>query len=156
MPIVLAAILAFIGGFVLTYVVVVGAALGYMSINEVLDRDGGMSMAIMFVLGPFWALVGALTATIVTVLRMNRRARGVALGDMPPPKPRPLPVRLAGALLVAVLTYFAAWAVLWLIGPLRFSSYWAALAVSLLPVGLGLVVGALLAWRSLRRRVSIP
>lgn len=156
MPIVLAAILAFIGGFVLTYVVVVGAALGYMSINEVLDRDGGMSMAIMFVLGPFWALVGALTATIVTVLRMNRRARGVALGDMPPPKPRPLPVRLAGALLVAVLTYFAAWAVLWLIGPLRFSSYWAALAVSLLPIGLGLVVGALLAWRSLRRRVSIP
>ena len=156
MPIVLAAILAFIGGFVLTYVVVVGAALGYMSINEVLDRDGGMSMAIMFVLGPFWALVGALTATIVTVLRMNRRARAVALGDMPPAQPRPLPVRLAGALLVAVLTYFAAWAVLWLIGPLRFSSYWAALAVSLLPIGLGLVVGALLAWRSLRRRVSIP
>jgi len=156
MPIVLAAILAFIAGLVLTYVVVVGAALGYMSINEVLDRDGGMSMAIVFMLGPFCALVGALTATIVTVLRMNRRARGVALGDMPPPKPRPLPVRLAGALLVAVLTYFAAWAVLWLIGPLRFSSYWAALAVSLLPIGLGLVVGALLAWRSLRRRVSIP
>jgi len=156
MPIVLAAILAFIAGLVLTYVVVVGAALGYMSINEVLDRDGGMSMAIVFMLGPFCALVGALTATIVTVLRMNRRARGVALGDMPPPKPRPLPVRLAGALLVAVLTYFVAWAVLWLIGPLRFSSYWAALAVSLLPIGLGLVVGALLAWRSLRRRVSIP
>ena len=156
MPIVLAAILAFIGGFVLTYVVVVGAALGYMSINEVLERDGGMSMAIVFMLGPFCALVGALTATIVTVLRMNRRARGVALGDMPPAQPRPLPVRLAGALLVAVLTYFAAWAVLWLIGPLRFSSYWAALAVSLLPIGLGLVVGALLAWRSLRRRVSIP
>ena len=154
MPVVLAAILAFIGGFILTYVVVVGAALGYMSLANVFDRDGGMSMAIMFLLGPFCALIGALGATIATVLRMNRRARAIELGELPSPKPRSLPVRIAGALAAAVLTYFTVWAVMWLAGPLTFSTYWAALAVSLLPVTLALTVGALLVWRALRRRAG--
>jgi len=152
MPVVLAAILAFILGAVATYVAVVAGGFWYMQANHIFDRDGGMSMAIMFALGPLAGLVGGTLAAIVTAVRGGRRARARARGELPPKQPWPLPVRMIGAVVVGLLAYFAAWGIMWLVGPLSFKTYAAAFAVSVLPMALGVIAAGLIAWRALRRR----
>ena len=59
MRVVLGAILAFVIGAVATYVAVVAGGFWYMRTNHIFDRDGGLSMAIMFALGPLGALLEA-------------------------------------------------------------------------------------------------
>ena len=44
---------AFVLGAVLTCAIVVAILFWYAHVNGVIDRDGGMSMAIVFVIGPF-------------------------------------------------------------------------------------------------------
>ena len=53
---------------------------GYMTANETFDRDGGMSMAIMFAIGPLCAIIGGIAAAIAIPVWLKRR-------DATAPKP---------------------------------------------------------------------
>jgi hypothetical protein len=152
MRVVLAALLAFAAGAVLVYGLVVAGAFAYMHANSIFDRDDGMSMAIMFAIGPAAAMVGGVLAAIVTAVRMSRRQRAQAAGQLPPAKPWPLWTVIAGALLAGATAYLAAGFVLWAGGPMRFGSYWAAFSVSLLPVILAVDVAGLIVWHGLHKR----
>src|SRR5262245_16214591 len=123
MRVFLGALLAFVIVTTLVYVAVVAGAFGYMHANNVFDRDGGLSMAIMFAIGPACALLGGVLAAIVTAVRMSRRQRARAANLLPPLKPKPLWAMIAGALLAGAAAYLAARFVLWAGSPMRFGSY---------------------------------
>jgi hypothetical protein len=152
MRVVRGAILAFFVGAIVVYVAVVTGAFGYMHAARVFDRDGGMSMAIMFALGPLSALLGGTLAAIIAGVRLGRRERARAVGLLPPARPWSLPVQLTLAVLAGVLTYAGVWVVLWVLGPIGFDSYGPALAVSLMPLVLSGLVASFVTWRGLRKR----
>jgi hypothetical protein len=152
MRVVLAALLAFAIGAGLVYVLVVAGTLGYVHANSIFDRDGGMSMGIIFLIGPACALAGGVLSAIVTAVRMGQRQRARAASQMPPQKPWPLWAMVAGALLAGAAAYVATRLILWAGGPMRFSSYWAAFAVSLSPIILAVAAAGLVVWHGLRKR----
>ncbi len=149
---VLAAILGFIIGFVAVYLVTVTGAFWYMRAYNVHDRDGGMSMAIMFAIGPLAGLAGGILSAVIAAVWFGRRKRGRAASELPPPKPWPLPALILGSLAAGAVVYFGLWTVLQISGPLRFDSYAAALAFWLVTVALAFCVAGVVLWRGLRRR----
>jgi hypothetical protein len=152
MRVVVAGFVAFIIGFVLVYATVVAGALWYMHANNIFDRDGGISMGIVFLLGPLAGLIGGSLFAVVAAVRSSRRQRAIAADELPPPRPWPLPVVVVVALLAGVFAYVVIWAVLGIRGPLRFGSYGAAMAFWIGTIMLALAVAALVLWRGLRRR----
>ena len=79
MRVVLGAILAFVVTFILVYAIIVTGAFGYMLANQIHDRDGGISMGIIFGLAPLCALFGGMMAAIHRYARKTRP---------PPARPR--------------------------------------------------------------------
>jgi hypothetical protein len=152
MRVVLGAILAFVGGFVAVYVLVVAGSFFYISANNIFDRDGGIAMAIMFAFGPLCGLLAGTIATVIVTVILSRRQQARAAGQLPPPRPLSPAVRLGVALIAGVAAYYAAWGVLWIVGPLSFRTYAAALAVWLVPIVLGLATAGLVAYPVLRNR----
>src|SRR5262245_7467963 len=141
--------LAFLAGLVVTYAATVAAMFAYMSANNVFDRDGGMSMAIMFAIGPLAGLIGGIVAAAVAVIRLRRPA-----APSPPKVHRwPPKTRAVIAAVVALVAGYAVAAVpLWLFvyGKMSFRTYEAALMVSLLPYAVGAIAAAFAALRVLR------
>ena len=153
MRVVLGSLLAFVIGMIAVYVVVVAGGLGYISAYNVHDRDGGMSMAIMFAIGPLAGLLGGIAAAVIAGVWLSRRERrGIEAGL--PVKAWPVPLMLVLAPLAGAFIYFAAWSVVGLVGPRSYATYGEALAVSLTPIVLALATAGLIAWRALRRRGS--
>ncbi len=68
-------ILAFLAGTIVTYVVVVAGSFWYIDANHILDRDGGMSMGIVFLIGPATGLIGGLVCAITVPIWLGRRDR---------------------------------------------------------------------------------
>jgi hypothetical protein len=152
MRVVLAAIPAFVLGFAVVYIAVVAGSFWFMSANKIFDRDGGISMAIAFAIGPLCGLIGGTIASAITAIHLGRRERARAAGLIPPVTPWPLPLRLVVAVVAGVAVFYAAWGVLWLLGPMLFRSYYVALAVSYSPLLLGTAVTGFVIYRVLRKR----
>ena len=147
----LRAALSFLAGLVVTYVVAVAAMLSFMSVRNVFDRDGGMTMAVMFAIGPLCAIIGGIAAAIVIPIWLGRRDLARAAAGIPPKKRWPTKRRAAvAAILSGVSTYFLASVLLPLFAGTSFDSYAAALAVSLTPLVLGAGAAALAALLVLR------
>ena len=151
MRVVLGSILAFIIGLIVVYVIVVVGGLWYVHAYNVRDRDGGMSMAIMFAIGPLAAFIGGTVAAVIAGVWLSRRER-VRIEAGAPVKPWPLPVLLILALLAGGVVYALAWGLIGVAGPRSYETYGAALAVSLAPIVLGLATAGFITWRTLRRR----
>src|SRR5262245_53473811 len=139
-------------GLIVTYLVVVAGMFLYAHLNHIVDRDGGMSMGIVFVIGPFSGILGGIICAIVFPLLLGRRDRARAAGQLPPATRWPRALRMMIAAIVAALAvYWIAWALLWIRGPLVFDTYWTAYAVGSLPRVLGLFAAAIAAWIVYRR-----
>ena len=146
---VLAAVLAFVLGAIASYVVAVAGFFLYMHASNVFDRDGGMSMGIVFMIGPLCGAVGGVAAAVATALWLRRREHERPKDG--PRKPWPRTVQLTGALIAGIAVYLMGLAVVWLRSPLIFDSYWTAVLVSFTPQALGLATAGVLAYRILRR-----
>jgi len=64
-------ILAFLAGLVATWVAVVAAGVASMSYFNIFDRDGGGSMGLIFMVGPFCGVWGGLLAAILTARKLR-------------------------------------------------------------------------------------
>src|SRR5689334_11934963 len=104
MRVALGSMLAFILGAIVVYIAVVASAFLYMETNHVFDRDGGMSMAVMFAIGPLAGFAGGVIAALATGVWLFRRQKRTADAG-PPSKPWPLPVLIALAVLAGVGIY---------------------------------------------------
>lgn len=139
-------LLAFLLGLVVGWVAAAAVGLGYMEFADVFDRDGGISMGIVFGIGPLVGIACGALAAIVTIVRMCRRRTATA--DTAP-LTAPLASRrqriAIGIVAGALFGYFGARGLMWLNGPLAFQSYYVALAVSLAPL-LATVAFAALGW----------
>jgi hypothetical protein len=146
-------VVSFVAGLIAIYVVAVAIGLGYMTAFDVFDRDGGLSMAVMFGIGPLAAIVGGIAAAIIVPVWLGRRDLARAESRTPQPQKRwPPNVRAAvAAVCWGVATYLAMRLLFWLfIAGMSFRSYWVALAVGLSPLLLGLFAAALAACLVLR------
>ncbi len=140
--------LCFLGGAIVTYLAVVGGLLWHAQANQLADPGGGMTMGIVFVIGPIAAVHGGLIAALAIpgwLRRRNRRPSAAAEPKPWTPKTR--------AVVAAVSAGLAAFAVVWLatrIPQMSFRTYAAALVVSLSPYGFGFAAAAIAAMLVLR------
>jgi hypothetical protein len=65
--------LAFLGGLIAGYLVAVVIGLVYVEYAGVFDREGAISMGIIFMIGPFAGIVAGVLAAILTGARLRRR-----------------------------------------------------------------------------------
>ncbi len=143
--------LFFFGGLLVTYVAVVAGLLWHMELNRIPDRDGGMTMGIIFIIGPIAALHGGLIAALAVPIWLRRRNRwppATRTADAPrwPPHQR--------ALLAAAISGIGAFLLTTLairIPDMTFRTYEAALLVSLSPYGFGLAAAGIAALLVLHR-----
>jgi len=140
-------VLAFLFGFVAAYVIAVTAAFTYAHLNNIVDRDGGMSMGIVFMIGPLAGAIGGILTAIFIPMRLARR--DLARGESPPAGGGARTAIVA--IVCGIAGYLIGRFVHWLMAGMSFDSYAVALAVSLLPWLLALT-GAGLAILLLRRR----
>jgi hypothetical protein len=147
--------LGFVAGFVGVYAATVAGLFAYAELNDIVDRDGGMSMGIIFVVGPLVGLVGGAVASLVTGLLMRRRARLVAEGARPPPRRWPPGLRLVMSCLALGLgIYLLIRGIYWLLSPMTFESYGTAMIVANLPAAAGIAAAILGAWIAMRRSTA--
>jgi hypothetical protein len=144
--------LSFLGGTVATYVAAVAVMLWYVSANRISDREGAMSMAIIFAIGPLAGLIGGTVIAFAVPAWLRRR--DLRRPPLPkPPKRRWPPAWQAALAAIAsgVVTYFIASGFITLLfGGMSFQTYAAALAVSLVPQLLALAAALLAALLVLR------
>jgi hypothetical protein len=144
-------IASFFIGLIVTYLAVIGGMFWYASANNIVDRDGGMSMSIAFILGPSAAILGGLFLAIAAPILLARRDRARAARDLPPAKRVPVMLKVwLVAIIAGSLGYFATVLGLWLKGPIPFRTYWEAYAISRSPIYVGIAVASLAAWIAYR------
>jgi hypothetical protein len=97
------AVLAFIVGLIVTYIVV--AAIGHGLLQGVSDPGGGRAMQIMFLIAPLCALAGGAIAAVVAARSLAHRAQADAAGE-PSSKPGSMLTKLALAALAAVILVY--------------------------------------------------
>ena len=64
---------AFLAGLVATWIAVVALGVAYMSWFNIFDRDGGGAMGLIFMIGPFFGVIGGIAAAIWMGLRTRVR-----------------------------------------------------------------------------------
>jgi hypothetical protein len=131
-------VLAFLFGFIATYVVAVTAAFTYAHLNNVFDRDGGMSMGIIFLLGPALGLLGGILAGTFFPIWLGKRDAARVGGTPPPRQGAPGAHVAVVAIICGIVGYLVGRFVLWMMQGMSFESYFVALTVSMLPWILGL------------------
>ncbi len=147
------ALLPFVVGLVAGFAATVFGVFAWMDHANVFDRDGGLAMGVFFTLGPVGGIVIGTVAAVATAAVMRRRRNASVAGTRPPVHRWPLGMRAAVAALAWAAGVWAAVAgIFWLLSPMRFESYEAAVAVSWLPLGLPLVAAMLAAGFVLWRR----
>ncbi|HRJ68811.1 MAG TPA: hypothetical protein PK812_04310 [Beijerinckiaceae bacterium] len=67
------AVLWFFAGLVITWVATVAAGVAWMTATGFIDRDGGASMGLVFMIGPTLGVLGGLIAAIWSVIRSRSR-----------------------------------------------------------------------------------
>ncbi len=148
------AVLGFVAGTVATYFIVLIGGILLWAFLGVHDQDGGGSMALGLIIGPFFALIGGVVGAFLLPAWIARRSR-----NAPPPtddsvaRDRRRFIIMGGAIVGGIIGYYAAQAGFWLASPIQFDSYWKAWAVSWLPTlvtALGALAGGLVARTVLR------
>ena len=145
--------LSFLGGTVATYVAAVAVMLWYVSANRISDREGAISMAIMFAIGPLCAIVGGIVAAIaIPAWLKHRDLRRPPAPTAPAKKRWPPAWRAAMAATAAAIVAYVliSGMMLLLFGGMSFQTYEAALAISLAPPLVALAAAALTAMSVLR------
>ncbi|MBL8582439.1 MAG: hypothetical protein JNL61_09455 [Rhizobiaceae bacterium] len=66
-------LIAFLGGFVAGCVAAIAAGLLYIEWAGVFDRDGGLSMGIIFTIGPLAGLIAGLASAALAARRLMRK-----------------------------------------------------------------------------------
>ena len=152
------ALLGFLGGLVVSYVIAVSVGFSIMSASNTFDRDGGMSMAIMFAIGPLAGIIGGIIAAIAAPVWLRRRdTASAAAGEVRkrwPPQRRAAVAAITWRVAVFFMARFVQW--LFLDGQ-SFSSYASALIVAFTPHVLALtaaVIAALVVLRGAQRQTS--
>ncbi len=146
--------LFFFGGLIVTYLAVVAGLLWHAQANGIADRDGGMTMGIVFIIGPIAAVHGGLIAALAFPIWLRRRNRW-------PPTPRPAakdrwPAKTR-AVMAAIISGIGAFVLVSLairIPNMTFRTYEAALLAVLSPYAFGLAaagIAALLVLRNAQR-----
>lgn len=143
--------ISFLIGLAVAYVAVTGIMFWSMS-DKAFRGDGSMAMAIMFAIGPLGGIVGGIVAAIAIPVWLGRRDQARAHAGIPPAKRWPPKVRAAiAAVAWGAAAYLVMLLAFWLfVSGASFMSYWAALAVGLSPLTLGLAAAALAAFIVLR------
>jgi hypothetical protein len=65
-------ILAGICGMITTYIVVVAGFLITANASGAIDNDGGMAMGVLFMIGPFFAVLGGVISALIARRRFDR------------------------------------------------------------------------------------
>jgi hypothetical protein len=143
--------LFFLGGLIVTYVLVVAGLLWHMQLNGIVDRDGGMTMGILFVIGPIAALHGGVIAALVLPIWLRRSNRWPP-GQRTAREPRwPPGKRAAFAAVVSGIVVFTLASAAIQVPGFTFSTYQAALLASLSPYAFALAAAGIAALLVLRR-----
>lgn len=143
--------LFFFGGLIVTYLIVVAGLLWHMQASGITDRDGGMTMGIVFVIGPIAALHGGVIVALVLPLWLRRRngwppaPRAASERRWPPNKRAAFAAAISG---IAVFTLVSA--AIRLPG-FTFTTYQAALLASLSPYSFALAAAGIAALLVLRK-----
>jgi hypothetical protein len=142
MQLLLRIILVLILGYAVGWGVSAAAGFRYIDAVNGFDRDGGLSMGIMFVIGPFFGGITALVAVAMVVFKeLQRRTPGHV------EKPLPFPLKIVGLLLTLGCVYLMAWFVLEFSGPFQLAQPWKVLVTEGIPVAVALVGAWLVAKR---------
>lgn len=133
-----------------TYAAVFFGALTAWHVLGVVDRDGGGTMGLAFVIAAVTALVGGGAGAIVAVVFANRRGKSA---PSRPDERQHLLARfalvagvLAGGLAGFLLAKFA----FWLVGPISYDAMWKAMVHAWAPT-LIMIAGAIVGWLFTRR-----
>jgi hypothetical protein len=142
MQLLLRIILVLILGYAVGWGVSAAAGFRYAEALNVVDRDGGMAMGLMFVIGPTFGGITALVALAMVVFKeLQRRTPGHV------EKPLPLPLKIVGVLLTLGCVYLMAWFVIEFSGPFQLAQPWKVLVTEGIPVAIALVGAWLVARR---------
>lgn len=68
------ALLWFFVGLIVTWVAVVAVGVGWMTLTGYIDREGAGSMGLIFMIGPFFGIIGGISATIWSIRRSRSRS----------------------------------------------------------------------------------
>ncbi|MGV1015234.1 MAG: hypothetical protein ACOYB4_09720, partial [Methyloceanibacter sp.] len=122
-------------------------ALLYVSAAGIVDRDGGLSMGIVFIIGPLGALIGGAAAALTAAFYLRRQQKtpedGAARRRWPASRPGRIVLAAAAAGLAG---YMAASVFIWLQSGITYESYWTALLIAWSPYLLGISAAALAAF----------
>lgn len=148
------ALLAFLGGTIVSYALVLFGGVGLMSVMGIHDRDGGGAMGLAFIIAPAGALIGGVAAVFIALAWRGRRLSAVS-GPAVEPAPASSAKRLALVALAALVGFLAASYVvrqmLWTFGPPVFLTRERALVFVWTPTIVGLVGAIALGWAVSRR-----
>lgn len=138
---VLRALLAFVLGFIGGMSVSIATCFRLWELLGVHDRDGGASMAALFVMGPFFGFVSAILASTYVIMSALRRS-AVRPAGWQPPSPQAFKRRaLAIAIAAGIAVYLVGWAFIDLSGPWAPRSFVRSLFYNGIPLALGVAVG---------------
>ncbi len=148
------AVLGFIVGAVLTYLVVVIGTTIVWDVFDVHDQDGGGAMALGLVIGPFVALLGGIaSAFLLPGWVARRRRQSPASTDENQAHDKQLLLIIGGAIAGGIAGHYLAQIGFWFVGAIRIDSYWKIWAISWIPTLvtlLGAVAGGFLVRRMMR------
>ena len=133
-----------------TWAVVFFGTLAAWHVLGVVDRDGGGSMGLAFVIAPLVALVGGGAGAIAAGVYARRRTSSLPTSGEEERRDVARFALVAGVLAGAFVGYLLATFAFWLAGPIRYDAMWKALAHAWAPTLItlaGAVAGGLLTRR---------
>lgn len=133
-----------------TYALVFFGTLAVWQMLGTVDRDGGGSMALAFVIAPAFAVLGGIAGAIVAGRRAYRSGQVVPAGVAERRRDVSRFALLAGVVAGALAGYFAARFAFWLAGPIQYDAMWKAMVHAWAPTVV-VILGALCGWLTARR-----
>jgi hypothetical protein len=142
MQLLLRIILAVILGYAVGWGVSVAAGFRYIDALHPAGRDDGLSMGIMFGIGPFIGGITALVAlAMVAFKELQRRSPGHV------DQPLPAALKVVGGLLTICCVYLMVWFVIEVTGPFQLGAPWQIVVTEGIPVLAALIAGWLVVKR---------
>lgn len=132
------------------YALVFFGTLAVWQMLGVVDRDGGGSMGLAFVIAPAVAVLVGMAGAIVAVRRAYRSGQSMPAGVDDRRRDVSRFALLAGVVAGALAGYFAAKFAFWLAGPIRYDAMWKAMVHAWAPA-VATILGALSGWLTARR-----
>ncbi len=147
--------LFFFGGLIVTYLAVTAGLLWHMQASGITDRDGGMTMGIIFIIGPIAAVHGGIIAALLLPFWLRRRHRWPPAARATGQPRWPAGKRAAFAAAISGVAAFTLVMAATRLPDMAFRTYEAALLVAWSPYAFGLAaagIAALLVLRNAQRQ----